>query len=230
MFRWGNSSFALAPRFLPNSPPPFRLKRLEIFRSVIKEAPFRWLLSGGSSETLTYLEISHINPKWDTFLNISKLRAEGLLPNISHLTYSLSNSGKSEKYYNQNASTPLALWNGLTSIYIYGKDAKAQAAIIHGISHLSPPPRVEMGVGDMRMVEFKALFQLGEGKLQPGTELRLILKQPTNSRGARGAYFSWDEDAESYWGEMEEEAKEVADKHGVKVEISKMSLYEMMLA
>jgi hypothetical protein len=199
-----------------------------MWHSHIKETPLRWLLSGGSSETLTYLEVSQPQPEWDTFVSISKMRAEGLLPSISHLTYSLSSCGRgSEKYYKDNASAPLALWNGLTSIHVYGRDAKAKNAIVHGISHLSPPPRVEMGVGVMRMAEFKALFRLRKGKLQPGTELRLFTKQPRDSRGSHRGYPDWDGEAESYWEEMEEDAMEVAAKYGVRVEVCKTPLYEL---
>jgi hypothetical protein len=154
------------------------------------------------------------------------MRAEGLLPNISHLTYSLSDSGRgTEKYYKENASTPLTMWNGLKSVYIYGKDTKAQVAIIHGISQLSPPPLVEFGVGDMRTTEFKSLFRLRKGKLQPGTELRLITRRPKFKRRS-GAYYCWDEHAESYWTEMKEDAAQIADKHGVKLEVTATPLDE----
>jgi hypothetical protein len=94
------------------------------------------------------------------------MRDEGLLPNICHLTYLLSDCGPgSQNYYKENSSIPLAMWSALKSAFIYGKDARALTAIIHSISQLSPPPRIEMGVGEMRMMEFKALFRLRKGKL-----------------------------------------------------------------
>lgn len=38
---WGHSSYANCPLYLPYSPPPFRLKRLDITRSHVKESPLR---------------------------------------------------------------------------------------------------------------------------------------------------------------------------------------------
>lgn len=67
LYWWGHSSYGNSPLYLPHSPPSVRLKRLEIIRSHVKEAPLRWLLSGGSSETLAYLEVSYLQAEWDTF-------------------------------------------------------------------------------------------------------------------------------------------------------------------
>lgn len=223
---WGHSSYANCLLYLPHSPPSFRLKSLEIIRSHVKEAPLRWLLSGGSSETLTYLEVSYLQAEWDTFKNISKIRAEGLLPNVTHLTFSKTDAGGgARKYYKENTTEPLTLWNGLKTVYMYGRDAKANNGIIHGISQLSPIPRVEMGVGDMRLHEFKAQFRLRKGKFQQGTHLRLIVRNPSGERG----YERWDQDAEAYWEEMEEEVMDVAEKHGVETEIAKRALFEEIL-
>jgi hypothetical protein len=174
--------------------------------------------------------VAHQQPEWDTFRNISKMRAEGLLPNICHLTYLQTHSlPGSQKYFKENSSAPLALWNGLKSVQIHGRDSKTLAAIFNGISQLSPPPRVELLVGDMRMVDFKALFRLRKGKLQPGTELRLITKRPKDECRTSG-YFRWDQDTESYWAEMEEEAAQIADKYGVSLVVSAVSLYEKITA
>jgi hypothetical protein len=61
------------------------------------------------------------------------MRSEALLPNVSHLTYSLSNTDYSlYELYGENVSTPFGLWNGVRSIYFYAGDAKAGAAIING--------------------------------------------------------------------------------------------------
>jgi hypothetical protein len=119
----------------------------------------------------------------------------------------------------------MAMWNGLKSIFIYGVDSKANAAIIHGVSQLSPSPRVELCVGEMRMAEFKSLFRLRNGKLQPGTELRLITRKPAD-KPRLGSYLGRDEDAETYWTEMEEEVAQVVGRHGIKTELSTMPLYE----
>jgi hypothetical protein len=115
------------------------------------------------------------------------------------------------------------MWSGLKSIHVYGKDAKAKAAIFHGISQLSPPPYIEMDAGEMTMIGFKALFRLKKGKLQPGTKLRLITKQPTDGRRSWG-YVDWDEEAESYWTERAEEAAQIANKYDVRLEVSTISL------
>jgi hypothetical protein len=156
------------------------------------------------------------------------MRAEGLLPNVNHLTYSLSHSYGAQKYHKDNLTAPMSLWSGLTSINIYASESKARAAIIHGVSHFSPPPRVELGVGEMRLAEFKALFRLRKGKLQPGTQLRLITRRPENMGGKRGGYVTWDQHAEDYWAEMEEDAVEVAGKYGVELVVATMPLYEVM--
>jgi hypothetical protein len=220
----GNSCYAHSPTYLPAGPPPFHLKRLEIYRSHIQEAPLRWLLSGGSAETLTHLSLKNLQPEWDTIINISKLRAEGRLPKITHLTlYLMDTGGGSAKYYKQNVSTPLHLWQNLTSMYIYGSDNKSRAAIIHGVSQMSPPPIVEMGVGDMRMVEFKSIFRLRNGKLPPGTTLRLITKR--FGEGRMDGYTRWDQHAHEYWTDMEDEAAELAHKHGIKLEVAEGSFY-----
>lgn len=85
---------------------------------------------------------------------------------------------------------------------------------------------VEMGAGDMRMAEFKALFRLRKGKFQPGTQLRLISKQPSDGSGR----VSWDGEAVSYWVEMEEDVVEIAAKHSVSAEISTRPLYKELLS
>lgn len=219
---WGNSSYANSPLYLPYSLPPFRLKRLDIIRSHIKESPLRWLLSG-SSETLTYLEVSYLQAEWDTLKNLSKIRAEGLLPNITHLTCSKSDRhGGAAKYYKENTTVPLTLWNGLHTVYLYGVDAKSTNAIIHGISQLSPIPRIEMGVGDMRLHEFRAKFRLRKGKFREGTKLRLVTGEMAGGRG----YIRWDGEAETYWEEMREVVMEIAEKNGIEIEIAKVALYE----
>jgi hypothetical protein len=158
------------------------------------------------------------------------MRAEGLLPKVSHLTYFRSSfNSETRTYFMENVSAPLAMWNGLKTVYIYGDGAKAQAAIFHGISQLSPPPLIEMDVGEMRMLEFEALFRLRKGKLQPGTALRLITKRPVEEHCIRG-YLNQNGDAESYWAGVDEEAAQVADKHGVRVEISAMPRYKRISA
>lgn len=115
------------------------------------------------------------------------------------------------------------MWSGLKSIHVYGADAKANAAIFHGISQLSPPPSIEMTAGKMAMIDFKALFRLRKGKLQPGTKLRLITKLRIDGHRMRG-YCSWDGNAELYWAERAEEAVQIADKHDVRLEVSAISL------
>ncbi|TLD26184.1 hypothetical protein E2P81_ATG07996 [Venturia nashicola] len=197
--------------------------RLDIIRSNIEEQPLRWLLSGGSAQTLTYLEISYLQAELDTFKNISRIRAQGLLPKITHLPFSKSiRHAGAAKYYKKNTTIPLTVWNGIQTIYMYGADSKATNAIICGISTLSPIPRVEFGVGVMRMYEFKSMFRLGRGGFREGTRLRLV----TARMGGGAGYVRWDGDAEIYWEEMEEEVVEVGLRYGVEIEVGGRALYE----
>lgn len=222
---WGHSPYAGSPTYLPVEPPPFRLKRLEILRSHIKEEPLRWLLSGGSSETLTSLKSSHPQAEWDTFLNLSKMRAEGFLPNVQHVEILLSDSHPT-KFYDENVSTPLGLWSGVKTVCIYGFDSKAMAALVHGIAQLDPIPKVELIVGDMRMVELKGLFRLRKGKFQPGTELRLVTQRAARP-GLPSSYERLDTEAMEYWRNVEWEAAQVAEKYGVRLEIARRPIYEV---
>ncbi|CAJ2513256.1 Uu.00g013750.m01.CDS01 [Anthostomella pinea] len=221
----GHSEYANSPLYLPSEPAPFSLKRLEIFRSCIQKEPLRWLLSS-SADSLKHLSVRYMQREWDTFADISKLRADGLLPEVHHLTFAVSDS-RGVKNFDDIVRKPLAAWQGLHTMYIYGEDNKCRAAIFHGLSQLQPCPVIEMGVGDMRMIDLKSLFRLRKGKLQPGTHLRLISKR-VRTEGRMGGYETWgtqDGQSHEYWSEMEEEAKELAKKHGVKLEVAEVSYY-----
>jgi len=80
-----------------------------------------------------------------------------------------------------------------------------------------------MGAGDMSLHEFKALFRTRKGKLQPGTELRLITKPPEVYPRSE-VYYGWGGAADSYWRDREEEVFEVAAKYGMRLEICKKSM------
>lgn len=95
---------------------------------------------------------------------------------------------------------------------------------MNGLSQLQPSPEVEMGVGDMRMEDFKALFRLRKGKLQPGTLLRLVIRQ-VQTKGRMGAYETWDGEAREYWTEMEGDAMALAEKHGIRLQVSDVSYH-----
>ena len=121
---------------IPNQPPSFHLKRLAITSSYLLEVPLQWILSGGSSQSLKILEIGYPQAEWTLFPILSRMRTEGHFRNVEHLSFSLADSrGGALKYFNQNVSTPLSLWSGIKTIYIFGRDSKANAALIHGISN-----------------------------------------------------------------------------------------------
>lgn len=82
-----------------------------------------------------------------------------------------------------------------------------------------------MGVGDMKLHEFKAKFRLRKENFQQGTHLRLIVRNPSGERG----YERWDQDTEAYLEEMEEEVMDVAEKYGIEIEIAKRALFEKIL-
>ncbi|KAF2665274.1 hypothetical protein BT63DRAFT_60230 [Microthyrium microscopicum] len=223
----GDGSYAGSPMYLPTEPPPFRLKQLEIYSSHIRELPLRWLISGGSSTILEHLEVLIPQAEWDTFNLISKLRTEGLLSKVTCLSYtSRSSNGGAKKHFAKNTTAPLALWSGIKHIYMDGGDIPTRAAILHGISQLTPPPLIEMPVKSMRLEEFKGLFRLRKNKLQPGTKVRLLVKRPSTShRDDRGR--GWDYDIESYWQseDVQEMAFELAEKHGIDLELVQKSLW-----
>ncbi|KAK3641467.1 hypothetical protein LTR56_011280 [Elasticomyces elasticus] len=215
----GHSEYAHTPLYLPLQPPPFSLKHFDLHRSHIRREPLRWLLSR-SGQSLQCLSIRFLQRDWDTMADVSELRAERLLPNVTHLDIETNQSNV--KSWEKWLSGPLAKWSGIESIYIYGLDNKCRAALIHGISKLDPIPLVELGVGDMRLHEFKGLFRLRKGKLRQGTVLRLLTSPSGNSHAHRG-YGPWDYQAKEYWDEMGEEATEIALKAGVTLEISSTS-------
>ncbi|KAK3653646.1 hypothetical protein LTR56_004501 [Elasticomyces elasticus] len=185
----------------------------------IRREPLRWLLSR-SEQSLRSLSVRFVQRDWETMAHVSELRAEGLLPNVIHLDIETNQSNV--KSWEKWLSGPLAKWSGIESIYIYGMDNKCRAALIHGISQFDPVPLVELGVGEMRLHEFKGLFRLRKGKLRQGTVLRLLTSPPGTSHAHRG-YGPWDHQAKEYWDEMGEDATEVALKAGVTLEISSSS-------
>ncbi|KAK5692637.1 hypothetical protein LTR97_010949 [Elasticomyces elasticus] len=215
----GRSEYANTPLYLPVQPPPFSLKRLDIRSSNIRRSPLRWLLST-SGQSLQSLGVRFLQREWNTMADVSEMRDEGLLPNVTHLD--IETSERNVKSWDGFLSAPLAKWSGIKSIYIYGSDNKCRAALIHGISRLEHVPLIELGAGDMRLHEFKGLFRLRKGKLRQGTVLRLLTSPPGSSHAHRG-YGPWDYQAKEYWDEMGEDATEVALKAGVTLEISSSS-------
>ncbi|KAK3678306.1 hypothetical protein LTR78_001601 [Recurvomyces mirabilis] len=218
----GRSEYQGSPSYLPTQPPPFSLRRFEIFRSHIQPEPLRWALSK-SVDTLTHVNIRFLQREWDTFITISALREQGQLPNVTHLT--IESSEDRCKNFDWHLSDPLSKWSGIKTVYMFGDDSKCRGAIVHGLSELHPIPHIEMGVGDMRLHEFRALFRLRKGKFQRNTRLRLVTKAPRWRARGGGGYIHWDWEAPAYWEEMEEDAVEIAAKHGVVLELASTSLY-----
>ncbi|KAK5107781.1 hypothetical protein LTR62_000705 [Meristemomyces frigidus] len=220
---WGYSSYADSPSYLPSQPPPFSLRRLDIMRSHIKPVPLEWLLSS-SAESLRDLRMLYLQREWDSMIDVSALRQQGLLPSVEYLNVQTSETVSKE--LGRQMSDPLAQWSGIKSIYFCAADNKYRAAIIHGISRLRPIPVVELGVTDMKIHDFKGLFKLRKGKLQPGTTLRLITRPSRwRSRGRGGGYSRWDQYAPEYWAEYAEEATELAARQGVELEITDTPLF-----
>ncbi|EMC93751.1 hypothetical protein BAUCODRAFT_207939 [Baudoinia panamericana UAMH 10762] len=218
----GRSVHADSPLYLPNEAPPFSLQHFELVESHVAKAPLVWLLSN-SADSLKHVAVNYMDRERDDLISMSQLRADGKLPSVTHLTVNCGDS-YGMKNYEEVLSGPLGRWSGLQTMFVQGDDDKARAAIIHGVSQLQPSPVVELGVGEMKMAAFKALWRLRKGKLRAGSLLRLVSK-PTTYKGRYRPPGRWDWQAAEYWRkeDVASDASTIAAKYGVKLEIAEVS-------
>lgn len=191
--------------------PPFSLKSLEISACNLHSEPLRWLLAK-SAESLFRLSVENLQQEWDTFIHLSAMRGEGLLPKVRHLAFFGPETTHSSysKVLPRKVTDPLACWDGIDSAYIRAGDAKMRGAIINGIAAISPPPVVELDASRMQIQDLKAVFRVRKAKLQPGTVLRLTTDLDYDNR--------W-----KYWAdEYAEDAEDLAQKAGVVLEIDRV--------
>lgn len=191
--------------------PPFSLKSLEISACNIYAEPLRWLLAK-SAESLCRLSVENLQQEWDTFIHLSAMRGEGLLPKVRHLGFNGPETAHSSytKVLPRKVTVPLARWGGIESTYIRAGDAKMRGAIINGIAAITPPPVVELDASRMQFQDLKAVFRVRKAKLQPGTVLRLTTE--------RDYQVQWE-----YWAEeFAEDAEDLAQKAGVVLEIDRV--------
>ncbi|KAK8029049.1 hypothetical protein PG991_006105 [Apiospora marii] len=191
--------------------PPFSLKSLEISACDMRSEPLRWLLAN-SAESLCRLSVEGLQQEWDTFIHLSAMRGEGLLPKVRHLAFSGPETTRSSysKVLPRKVTDPLACWGGIESTSIRAGDAKMRGAIINGIAAISPPPVVELDASRMQFQDLKAIFRVRKAKLQPGTVLRLTTELDYQN--------NW-----QYWAdEYAEDAEDLAQKAGVVLEIDRV--------
>ncbi|KAK8128494.1 hypothetical protein PG984_009602 [Apiospora sp. TS-2023a] len=191
--------------------PTFSLKSLEISQCNIHSEPLRWLLAK-SAQSLRRLSVDNLQQEWDTFIHLSAMRREGLLPKVRHLDFSGPETRASSylKVLPRKVTDPLACWGGIESTYIRAGDAKMRGAIINGIAAISPPPVVELDASQMEFQDLKAVFRVRKAKLQPGTVLRLTTERDYRTK--------WE-----YWAEeYAEDAEDLAHKDGVVLEIDRV--------